>query len=256
MNDLDGKTALVTGGGQGIGRGVAAWLVEQGMHVVIAELDEEAGRETEEALRRNGPVRFVHTDVTDEASVASAVGAAVDAFGRLDALVNNAGIADPAHAPVEVLSLEAWERVLRTNLTGYFLCAKHAVPHLRTHRGAIVNIASTRAFMSEPNTESYAASKGGVVALTHALAISLGPDIRVNGISPGWIDVRALQKAGRRDTSPLRPEDHAQHPVGRVGRAEDVAALVAYLVSDVSGFVTGQNFTVDGGMTRKMIYVE
>ena len=117
----------------------------------------------------------------------------------------------------------------------------------RASRGAVVAIASTRARQSEPNTESYSASKGGLVALAHALAISLGPDIRVNCVSPGWIDVKG-------DT--LRQEDHAQHPAGRVGRPEDIAALVAWLVGPESGFVTGAEFVSDGGMTRKMIYAE
>ena len=127
---------------------------------------------------------------------------------------------------------------------------------LRPRGGAIVNIASTRALQSEPDTEAYAASKGGIVTLTHALAVSLGPAIRVNCISPGWIDVRAPQKAGRWDPSPLRPLDHAQHPAGRVGQAENVAALAEFLLSADAGFITGQNFVVDGGMTRKMIYAD
>ena len=256
MEDLKDRVALVTGGGQGIGKGIVRHLLACGMRVVVAEVDEEAGRETEAEYRALGPVRFVRTDVGEEASVEAAGAAAVGAFGGLDALVNNAGLADPENPRVEELPLERWERVLRTNLTGCFLCARAAAPHLRARRGAIVNIASTRAFMSEPSTEAYAASKGGVVALTHALAISLGPDVRVNCISPGWIDVRAWQKSGARDTSPLRPEDHAQHPAGRVGRPEDVAALAAYLISDAAAFVTGQNVTIDGGMTRKMIYAE
>ena len=177
------------------------------------------------------------------------VRAVVKRFGRLDALVNNAGITGPHDGPVEKLSLERWNRRLGTNLTGAFLMAKHAVPHLRRagggRGGAIVNIASTRALQSEPHTEAYAASKGGLVALTHALALSLGPGVRVNCVSPGWISHRPVRKK----------KDHAQHPVGRVGRSEDVAALVAYLLSDAAGFVTGQNFVIDGGMTRKMIYV-
>jgi NAD(P)-dependent dehydrogenase (short-subunit alcohol dehydrogenase family) len=120
--------------------------------------------------------------------------------------------------------------------------------------GSIVNIASTRALQSEANTEAYSASKGGVVALTHALAVSLGPDIRVNCISPGWIAVDDWKKSARRKQPVLRPEDHAQHPVGRVGHPEDIAALAAYLISSKASFITGQNFVVDGGMTKKMIY--
>jgi hypothetical protein len=144
------------------------------------------------------------------------------------------------------LSLADWQRVLATNLTSAFLLVRATEDLLRASRGAVVTIASTRARMSEPDTESYSASKGGLVALTHALAVSLGPEVRVNCVSPGWIDTRG---------EALRPEDHAQHPAGRVGRPEDVAALVAWLVGPESGFVTGAEFVIDGGMTRKMIYV-
>jgi NAD(P)-dependent dehydrogenase (short-subunit alcohol dehydrogenase family) len=141
------------------------------------------------------------------------------------------------------------------NLTGAFLCARHAAPLLRWRRGAIVNVASTRARQSEPRTEAYSASKGGLVALTHALAVSLGPDIRVNAISPGWIDVsRWGSPADARAPETLSAEDHAQHPAGRVGTPEDVAALALWLAGRQAGFVTGQEFTVDGGMTRRMIY--
>jgi NAD(P)-dependent dehydrogenase (short-subunit alcohol dehydrogenase family) len=173
----------------------------------------------------------------------------------LDALVNNAGIASPETGPVEKLALREWNRRLAVNLTGMFLMAKHAAMALRRTRGAIVNIASTRALQSEPDTEAYAASKGGVLALTHALAISLGPQVRVNCVSPGWIDVSALKKRRTRKPARLTRADHAQHPVGRVGRPEDVAALVAFLLSDAAGFITGQNYVLDGGMTKKMIYV-
>jgi NAD(P)-dependent dehydrogenase (short-subunit alcohol dehydrogenase family) len=254
--ELRDQAVFVTGGGQGIGKGVARALLEAGARVLIAERDEEAGRETANEFAAIGGIHFVATDVSDEASVAASIAQCIAKFGRIDGLINNAGIADPHGAKIDQLSLVAWNRVIGTNLTGMFLCAKHAAPQLQKRRGAIVNISSTRALQSEPDTEAYAASKGGVVALTHALAISLGPDVRVNCISPGWIDVSGLKRSSAREPAKLRPRDHAQHPVGRVGRAEDVAALALYLLSDVAGFITGQNFIVDGGMTRKMIYEE
>jgi NAD(P)-dependent dehydrogenase (short-subunit alcohol dehydrogenase family) len=253
---LKGKVGVVTGGGQGIGKGIVKRLLEEGMSVVIAEIDEEAGQEAESQLKHLGLVRFIRTDVRDEESVKSCIASVIREFGRLNVLVSNAGIVHPDRGPIETLSLEDWNRMILTHLTGCFLCAKHGSPYLRKVRGSIVNIASTRAFQSEPNTEAYAAAKGGIVALTHALAISLGPDVRVNCIAPGWIDVRAWKKGGQRSQSDLRPVDHAQHPVGRVGMPEDIAALAAFLLSDQAGFITGQTFIADGGMMRKMVYVE
>jgi len=253
MADRD-EVVLVTGAGQGIGKGVAHALVESGMRVCIAELDEEAGRATAEELGAQS--FFVQTDVADESSVQKAVAACLSQFGALNGLVNNAGIAAPGSTPVEALELATWRRMLDTNLTGMFLCTKHALPALRQTRGAIVNIASTRALQSEPNTEAYAAAKGGVVALTHALAMSLGPQVRVNCISPGWIDVSEWKKPTQRTAAKLSERDHAQHPVGRVGHPQDIAKLALFLLSADAGFITGQNFVVDGGMTRKMIYEE
>jgi NAD(P)-dependent dehydrogenase (short-subunit alcohol dehydrogenase family) len=226
------KAALVTGGAQGIGKEIAQRLVALGWRVAVAD------------VQRSSSAFLVRCDVSKEADVRACIGRVVKRFGRLDALVNNAGIADPHTGPVEKLALKEWHRRLGVNLTGPFLMAKHAAPHLRRSRGAIVNIASTRAIQSEPQTEAYAASKAGLVGLTHALAMTLGPQVRVNCVSPGWIA-----------HSPVRRKDHAQHPVGRVGRDADIAELVAFLLSDASGFTTGQNFIVDGGMTRKMIYL-
>ena len=225
------KVALVTGGAQGIGRGIAALLTARGWQLAVAD------------LRKSPDFFYVRCDVARETAVRACIAKVLKRFGRLDAVVNNAGIADPDTGPPERLLLKDWNRRIATNLTAAFLTAKHAARHLRRTRGAIVNIASTRALQSEPNNEPYAASKAGLIGLTQALALSLGPEVRVNCVSPGWIAHQAVRR-----------KDHAQHPVGRVGRDEDVAELVAYLVSDASGFVTGQNFVIDGGMTKKMIY--
>jgi len=231
---------VVTGGAQGIGRATAELLAARGYEVVIADADVQAGREAAAATG----LLFVRCDVASERSVHARISRILRRYGRLDALVNNAGLASPETGPVEKLALREWNRRLAVNLTGMFLMAKHAAAPLRRARGAIVNIASTRALQSEPNTEAYAATKGGVVALTHALAMSLGPRVRVNCISPGWIAKAKLSR-----------KDHAQHPAGRAGRPDDVGALIAFLISDQAGFITGQNFVVDGGMTRKMIYL-
>ncbi|MEH6497946.1 MAG: SDR family oxidoreductase [Pseudoalteromonas distincta] len=245
--------ALVTGAARGIGKGVAASLLRAGWSVVLTDVDEPAGQAAAEELARLGTVEFIVMDVSDEASVMACIERIEDDFGQLDGLVNNAGIADPDSGPIEQLSLDAWNRKLGTNLTGAFLVAKHSIPMLRETGGAIVNIASTRALQSEAHTEAYAASKGGLVALTHALAVSLGPTIRVNAVSPGWIDTR---ENAQQQSDPLRAVDHQQHAVGRVGQPRDIGALVVFLLGPAAGFVTGQNLVADGGMTRQMIYVE
>jgi NAD(P)-dependent dehydrogenase (short-subunit alcohol dehydrogenase family) len=255
-NEQARQVALVTGAGQGIGRCIAKELLGSGYLVAIADLDEEAAKETAARFGTGENAVAYRVDVADEPAVKGLIEQIVARFGRVDVLVNNAAQAKAHLGPIESLELQDWNRLLATNLTGVFLCCKQAIPHLRASRGCIVNIASTRALQSEPDTEAYTASKGGVVALTHALAISLGPLVRVNCISPGWIAVEDWKKSGESKTPKLRPEDHAQHPAGRVGRPQDIADLVAYLVSSKSGFITGQNFVVDGGMTVKMIYSE
>lgn len=244
------KTALVTGGARGIGYSIALHLLQSGYRVLLADCDARAGATAVRRLSPKGDVVFQPTDVADDADVNRLFAELARKFRRLDLLVNNAGMGGFGK-PVEKLSPAEWNRTLGVNLTGAFLCTRRAVPWLRKTRGVIVNIASTRALQSEPNSEAYAASKGGLVALTHALAISLGPAIRVHAISPGWIDTRP---PGHRPK--LRPADHLQQPVGRVGKPADVAELVLFLADSRSGFITGQNFIVDGGMTRKMIYLE
>ena len=239
------RSSLVTGAAHGIGRAITCRLLRDGWRVFA--LDTDADRLAALPDDPAGGLETIVADVGAPAAAAQAMARIAACGDRLDALVCNAGIM--TRKPIEHLTLEEWNRVIATNLTATFLLARAARFRLAANEegsgGAIVTIASTRAHMSEPDTESYAASKGGLLALTHALAVSLGPAIRANCISPGWIDV-----AGE----VLRPEDHAQHPAGRVGTVDDVAALAAWLLGPESGFVTGAEFIVDGGMTRKMIY--
>lgn len=244
------KAALVTGGARGIGRAVAGRLAAAGYGVAVVDADAEAGQRAASEIGRGGQgdAIFIRADVAIESDAVAAIETALRHFGGLDLLVNNAGI--NCRKPLAELSLDDWQRVIGTNLTGVFLFSKHAAAALKAARGAIVNVASTRALMSEADTEAYAASKGGIVALSHALAVSLGPEVRVNCVSPGWIDVSATRPGG---AVPLSAEDHAQHPAGRVGSPEDVADAILYLAG--AGFVTGANLVIDGGMTRKMIYV-
>ena len=240
---LDARVALVTGAARGIGRAIATRLAREGWHVLCLDADETA---LDAAMGSIGPGGHpLVADVGDEVSVEKAIEVTRVHFKRLDALVSNAGFM--LRRPMAQVTAAEFRRVLDVNLTSTFLLARAGEEMLRAAGGSIVTIASTRAHMSEPDTESYAASKGGLLALSHALAISLGPDVRVNTISPGWIDV---------GEEPLSASDHAQHPAGRVGRPEDVASLTAWLLGPESGFVTGSEFVVDGGMTRKMIYEE
>jgi NAD(P)-dependent dehydrogenase (short-subunit alcohol dehydrogenase family) len=252
--DFRGRTAIVTGSGQGIGRCIALSFAIAGARVCLADIDTAAGEATCSLIaKRGGNAEFIRTDVANEADVQNLVLAAAQS-GGIDFLINNAAIAHAGAAHVFSDSVSAFDRVLAVNLRGPFLCARSAIPHMQGPGGAIINITSTRAVMSEARTEAYAASKGGLVALTHALSVSLeNSGIRVNCISPGWIDT-----SGWRDQiagTVLSDEDHRQHPAGRVGRPADIASACLWLCSADTGFITGAHFVIDGGMTRKMIYV-
>jgi NAD(P)-dependent dehydrogenase (short-subunit alcohol dehydrogenase family) len=253
VTDTPQRVALITGGAQGIGRATTVRLLRDGWAVVMADIDEEAGQDALDEYRGLVALLYVPTDVADEGQVRHAVEETADRCGGLDLVMNNAFTT--YYRPITEVTLEEWNRVLAVNLTGVFLTTKHAVPHLRARRGCIVNIASTRALMAHPTADAYGATKGGVIALTHALAISLGPEIRVNCISPGWIDSYGWAKRSRRHAMKCTKERHAQHPVGRMGKPEDIAAMVSFLASPAAAFITGENIVVDGGMTKKMIYV-
>lgn len=254
---LDGRVVLVTGGAQGVGRGIAQTILGAGGKVAIGDLDTGAGRACLSEWDRPDDALFRTLDVARERSVSDFVDAALRRFGRIDGLVNNAGVADPHVPALSALDWSEWNRRL-SSLHGAFLCSKHALAALSESDGggAIVNIASTRAHQSEPHSEAYAAAKGGLLAFTHALALSAGPRVRVNAISPGWIATEAWRAPAGRRRPNLSRADHAQHPAGRVGTPDDIGALAVHLLSPrLSGFVTGQEFVADGGMSRKMQYV-
>jgi len=246
------KNIIVTGGTQGIGKTITLRLIEKGFAVSVFELDEEAINEFRLEVA-NENIRFYKVDVANEEDVKIATEKCFADFGNVYGLVNNAAIA--INKPIIDLRFTEWKRVIDTNLSGAFLCTKYATPFLQSSEGRIINMASTRALQSEANTEAYSATKGGILALTHALAVSLGPQVKVNSISPGWIDVSAAQKKTNAQQEKLTQEDHLQHPAGRVGKADDIANMVLFLLATENDFITGQNFVVDGGMTKKMIYV-
>ncbi len=255
---LRDKVAVVTGAGQGIGAAIAEVFCANGVKVVLAEIDEEAGREREALLRGKGfDAIFIRTDVADENSVKTMVQETVRIYRKIDILVNNAAIGSTKS--IFERTFEEWNKVIQVNLTGPYLCSKYCAKEMiKNPGGVIINIASTRAFQSEPDTEPYSASKGGVVALTHSLAVSLAKyRIRVVCVSPGWIETSLWKKSSLKKEPQLRSIDHSQHPSGRVGDPMDIANLCLFLVDqEKSGFITGVNFTVDGGMTIKMIYEE
>ncbi|QGA55360.1 SDR family oxidoreductase [Sulfolobus sp. E5-1-F] len=249
------KVSIITGGAKGIGAAIGYKLGKQGYAVVIADVDEKAGIYRENNFRGEGiDSFFIKTDVSSEKDVSNMVEKVYERYGRIDVLVNNAGIGFSGKS-IEEQTLDEWRRVIDTNLTGTWLCSKYVVKYMKNNGGVIVNIASTRAFQSEPNTEPYSASKGGIIALTHSLAVSLSKyNIRVIAISPGWIDTSRWQVPPRE--SLLSDLDHGQHLTRRVGRPEDVASLVAFLVSEDASWISGANFTIDGGMTVKMVYID
>jgi NAD(P)-dependent dehydrogenase (short-subunit alcohol dehydrogenase family) len=236
---------LITGGAKGIGREIATTFALAGNEVIVADRDDRAGSASVEAINaKGGKASFFHADVSVPSDIIELFESISDRFESLDVLINNAGFG--IWKSPDILSVYEWDSVINTNLRGAFLSSKAAAAIMRLNGGgSIINIASTRAFMSEPGSEAYAASKGGLVALTHAMAASYAKDnIRVNCISPGWIETGDYEK--------LSKTDHSQHFSGRVGKPSDIAKACIFLSEN--DFINGENIIIDGGMTRKMIY--
>ena len=235
--DLTGRTALVTGGARGLGAAYVRALHTAGAAVVVADLLDDEGAALVEEL---GPrTSFVHLDVTDEQGWDAAVAAAVERYGRLDVLVNNAGIANAA--PIEHSSTAKWHAVIAVNLTGTFFGCRAVVPAMAAAGGgSIVNISSVEGLRGSPGLHGYTAAKFGVRGLTKSLAVELGPrGIRVNSVHPGLILTDM--------TTRIDPE-RIDIPLGRAGTPDDVAGTIVFLASDASRFTTGAEFVVDGGM--------
>ena len=246
MNRLEGRVAVVTGAGSGIGLATARRFAAEGAHVVCADLDAAGGQAAAEEVGG----RFVQVDVTDEGQVRALFDAAVDAYGALDVSFNNAGISPPEDDSILTTGLDAWRRVQEVNLTSVYLCCKYAIPHMQARgRGSIINTASFVAKMGAATSQiSYTASKGGVLSMSRELGVQFAREgIRVNALCPGPVNTPLLQELFAKD--PERAARRLVHiPMGRFANAEEIAAAVAFLASDDSSFITAAEFVVDGGI--------
>lgn len=252
---LEGKTAIVTGGGMGIGKGIARVFTREGANVVIGDINSEAGTATAKELRQaGGEIHFVKADVASEEEVKEMVKATVNRYGTVNILVNNAGIG--VYKSVVDTSSEDWDQCLRVNLKGAFLCSKYAIPHMQeAGGGSIIHISSVHAVATVAATAPYAASKGGLAALTRNMAIDYASDnIRVNAICPGWILTPLIESifASAPDPEEMRRRTTEKQLLGRLGTPEDIGMAALYLASDDSSFVTGSMLFVDGGLTAQL----
>ena len=236
---------LVTGAANGIGREIAIQYGRTGASVVLVDRDQKGGEAAIDSMKEaHLDAHFIAGDVGEEDTVLEVMEYIRKQYGRLDVLINNAGVS--TFVPLLEMTTEQWDRIIQSNLRSVFLFAREGAK-LMNGKGCIINIASTRAFQSEPDSEAYAATKGGIIALTHALSASLAErQIRVNSISPGWIETKEYDH--------LRDIDHEQHFSKRVGKPEDIARLCLFLSDSSNDFINGENIIVDGGMTKKMIY--
>jgi len=251
---LKDRVAIVTGGAKGIGWGIVKVLIQEGAKVVIVDWDVETGKRTADEMRlAGGDALFVKCDVSNEEEVKAMVQAALDQYGQIDVLVNNAGIG--VYKSLLDTSSEDWDRCLSVNLKGQFLCSKYVIPHMqKIGKGAIVNISSVHSFQTVNGVAPYCASKGGITSLTRNMAIDYGPTIRVNSIAPGWVLTPLIQGIfdSYDDPADQRRQVERRQVMKRIGQPEDIGYAVAFLVSDEASFITGTQLFVDGGLTAQL----
>src|SRR5262245_49040354 len=247
---FDGQVAIVTAGGSGIGAASARRFADEGAAVVVADLSGTRAETVAASIRASsGKAVSLKMDASDPEAVERTVRLALDRFGRLDVMMDNAGLAEPA--PLDEISLESWNRVIAVTLTSAFLGMKHCLPVMRAQgKGVIVNTASISGTAADYGLSSYNAAKAGVINLTRSAAIeNARHHIRVNCVCPGFIDTRATQILGRERADELRRVYAEAHPIGRVGRADEIASTVLFLASDEASFITGAAIVADGGLT-------
>jgi NAD(P)-dependent dehydrogenase (short-subunit alcohol dehydrogenase family) len=248
------KVVIVTGAAKGIGWGIAKVFSQEGAKVVVVDWDEPNGLKTTEELRQaGGEAIFVHCDVSQDDQVVAMIDKTMQVFGRIDVLVNNAGVG--VYKSITDASSADWDLAMGVNLKGQFLCSRYTIPHMQAQgKGVIINISSVHAFQTVNGVAPYATSKGGVYALTHAMAIDLGPTIRVNAIAPGWVMTPLIQSIfdSYADPAAQQKEVERRQVMKRIGRPEDIGYAAAFLASDEASFITGTQLFVDGGLTAQL----